>query len=324
MSLAKTLWFLSVAFIVLPGVRAAGTTNEPPQSVEARKAVASIEDCFNRHDAKALAACWLPNGEFLGPRGERVDGREKIGAAFNDFMERRPEAKLRLEIISIRPVTDDVVMVDATAKTTPPTPNLSGEPYCSIVLAKRDGRWLVHRIQETLHESIAHGDRIKPLEWMVGDWTTEAAAGPDAVVSRSACDWTANGSFLIRKFKVENKQGVISAGTEVIGWDPRAHRIRSWTFDADGGFGESAWTHDGEVWTIRHAGTTADGEDVSVTHVVTTVDADTVKVQSKDRFVQGTKLPDSPEITLKRQATIGSSASKPGEVAKPPHSLLPK
>ena len=93
---------------------------------------------------------------------------------------------------------------------------------------------------------------------------------------RSTCDWTANRAFLIRKFKVEGAADVSRAGTEVIGWDPRARRIRSWAFDTDGGFGENVWVKDGNRWLVRCAGTRPDGSEVSATNVFTVVDANTV------------------------------------------------
>ena len=56
---------------------------------------------------------------------------------------------------------------------------------------------------------------------MVGDWADEVPA-QNGISVHSTCDWTANQAFLIRKFKVEGRADVSRAGTEVIGWDPRA------------------------------------------------------------------------------------------------------
>ena len=101
---------------------------------------------------------------------------------------------------------------------------------------KQNGRWLI----ESAHETIAHlppqTNHLKELEWLVGDWSSETSK--TGITLRTACDWTANQAFLIRKFKVEGKEALLHGGTEIIGWDPRANRIRSWVFDSDGGFGE--------------------------------------------------------------------------------------
>lgn len=189
------------------------------------------------------------------------------------------------------------------------------------MLVKRDGHWLIGSMHESLGREPSPYLRLKCLEWMVGDWAAEAT-GDAGISVESKCDWTANESYLIRKFTVERKNGVVRSGTEVIGWDPRLRRIRSWTFDSDGGFGESTWTHDGRRWTIAYTGTLANGGDVSSVHVVTPVDADTLTIQSKDRMIDGQRQPDLPEVKLKRFSQ-GETKSKAAEPANPPRHVLP-
>ena len=123
---------------------------------------------------------------------------------------------------------------------TPAPDDLAGEPRSVVLLILRDGRWLIDSIREAVGAAPLHYGRLKELGWMVGDWASEAHR-PFAVSVHSTCDWTANGSYLIRNFTIRRKDSV-AGGTEVIGWDPRAHRIRSWIFESDGGFGESEWT----------------------------------------------------------------------------------
>ena len=43
------------------------------------------------------------------------------------------------------------------------------------------------------------------------------------------------------------------SGIQVIGWDPIAKAIRSWTFDSNGGFAEGKWEHRGDRWFISPA-----------------------------------------------------------------------
>ena len=111
---------------------------------------------------------------------------------------------------------------------------------------------------------------------------------------------------------------------QVIGWDPRTHRIRSWMFDSDGSFGESVWARDENRWIVKHTGTLADGSDASVTHIVTPVDADTVTVQSKDHVVNGEKQPDLPEVKLTRRPAKEEPKPGPSEPQKPPKRVLPQ
>jgi hypothetical protein len=48
-------------------------------------------------------------------------------------------------------------------------------------------------------------------------------------------------------------------GWQIIGWDPLEERIRSWTFDGEGGFGEGTWTREGDRWLLRETGVAPDG-----------------------------------------------------------------
>ena len=63
-------------------------TAAPTTSPEIRKLIAQVEEGFSRGNAKELAACWTPRGDFTGPAGQRVEGRENIEKAFRDFSRR--------------------------------------------------------------------------------------------------------------------------------------------------------------------------------------------------------------------------------------------
>jgi hypothetical protein len=187
---------------------------------------------------------------------------------------------------------------------------------------KRDKRWLIESARETITHAGHQSQPLKGLEWLVGDWAGEKGQA-SAVSIRSSCDWSMGGAYLVRKFSAERKGDLVRGGTEVIGWDPRTHRIRSWMFDSDGSFGESVWTRDGDRWIVKHTGTLADGSDAAVTLVVTCVDANTVTVQSEDHIVNGEKQSDPPEITLKRQPPKEPAAARPGESQKQSERILP-
>jgi uncharacterized protein (TIGR02246 family) len=305
-----------VAAIALSTVHAADNPSGSPRDGDIRQAVAAVEDSFNRGDAKGLAACWAPDGEFVGPRGERIDGRDKIEAAFREFLAKHQNAKLRLGVVSVRHVADDVALVDLVATMTPGPEGLQGEPSSSMVLVRRDGRWWIGSMRETIDSAPSHHGQLKNLSWMVGDWIVEDP-GKSGVSMHSTCDWTASGSFLIRKFSVEGKNGLVMAGTEVIGWDPRLRQIRSWTFDADGGFGESLWVREGNRWMVKYMGTLADGNAVTVTHILTPVDANSLTLQSKDRTLNDQRQADMPEVTVTRSSPPKEPALTPRQPAKP-------
>jgi uncharacterized protein (TIGR02246 family) len=319
--------FLSLA--VAATALAQGTAlNKAPARVAEKPAAASaerqgvlrlltqLESSFNEGDAKGAAACWTENGDFVGPGGARAEGREAIEKQFTEALAARKGSKLQMQILNFRLVNDSLALIDAvpeikSAAADSPAPAVR---TAAMVLVKQNGRWLIESAHETSGRAAAQANRLKELEWLVGDWASETSKA--GISLHTACDWTANQAFLIRKFKVEGKEVLLHGGTEILGWDPRANRIRSWVFDADGSFGENVWVRDGDRWLIRYAGTLADGSEASATHVLTKVDAQTATLQSRDRVVNGERQPDVPEVTIKRQAAE-KTATKADEASKP-------
>ena len=279
-----------------------------------------LETSFNNGDAKSLAACWTESGEFVGPQGTRADGREDLEKQFQDaFSARKVASKLTLHVNHVRLVNDELALVEAVAEAKP-VAVVDGALIAAFVLVKQKGRWLIESARETLVHAPAQTNHLKDLDWLMGDWSSETS--PAGISLRSSCGRTAEQAFLIRKFQVEGKGAFLHGGTEVIGWDPRTSRIRSWVFDTDGGFGENVWVRDGNRWLIKFSGTLADGSEASATHIITKVDDDTVTLQSKDRIVGGVAQADIPETVLKRQ-TAGKPADKTPTAGHPLEKAAP-
>ena len=116
-----------------PIARAAEKAGEKSAEGEIRQAIAALEENFNRGDAKGLAACWTPDGEFIGPRGERIVGRQNIEAAFSEFLAAHKTSKLRLGIASWRMVADDVALVDLLTEMTPVPEGVEAKPASTAV-----------------------------------------------------------------------------------------------------------------------------------------------------------------------------------------------
>ena len=108
----------------------------------------------------------------------------------------------------------------------------------TAVNVKRDGKWLLDRVTDKAKEIVpSHYEQLKVLEWMVGQWT---GAADNAEVELD-CNWTKNQNFLTRAFKISIDGGTDFSGMQLIGWDPAAKTIRSWTFDSNGTFAEATW-----------------------------------------------------------------------------------
>jgi hypothetical protein len=119
-------------------------------------------------------------------------------------------------------------------------------------------------------------------------------------VERLSVAWADNENFVIATFSRTFGDMTVAGATQWIGWDPVAKRVRSWIFDAAGGFGEDSWTGDGTKWTIKTSAILQDGKKGAATYIITHVDADTISLQGRDRSVEGKAIADTPEVKLKR------------------------
>ncbi len=281
------------------------TEKKPADASEAvRKTLKSYAEAFNKNDAEATAAFWGAKGVYVDrDTGERTEGREALQADFAKLFKEHRGARLTANVTSVRFIKPDVAMVEGTSTVFLPgeEPN---ESSFSTVLVKDAGAWLIDSVQETDTPSPpTAAEALKDLEWLVGKWRDKA----DGIRVDTAVRWSAKKSFLIRSYSVEREKGErekgdVHEGTQVIGWDPRAKRIRSWTFDSDGSFGEESWSKvDGE-WIIKLTRTLADGGTSSGTQVLTRKDDNTLTVQAIAREIDGEPAPAGEPVTVERVA----------------------
>ena len=156
----------------------------------------------------------------------------------------------------------------------------------------RPRRWWIQR-RTTSSRSRPWND----LAWMVGQWVDR---GEDVTITTN-CSWTKNRKYLTRSFRIAIDDEVTLEGTQVVGWDPIERRIRSWTFDSEGGFGEGRWIRDGSRWLVKTSFVLATGDRASALNVFTYVDPDTFRWQSIDREIGGELQPNISEVTVVRQ-----------------------
>ena len=100
------LLFLPVALICLCASHAQG---EEPQAGQAAlmKNAQAFTEAFEKGDAKAVAAFWAEDGDYMDLDGRRLQGRPAIENAFNDFFNENKGSKLRIDVKSVRFVTPE-------------------------------------------------------------------------------------------------------------------------------------------------------------------------------------------------------------------------
>jgi uncharacterized protein (TIGR02246 family) len=290
---------LTLALCLTAGQGRAAKDKDNPKDADAlfERAKAFVE-AFHKGDAKAVAAFWTADGDYTDQNGKRLKGRDEIEKAFEGFFAENKGAKLRIDSESMRFVSPDVAVEDGvtevfTANGAPPS-----RARYTIVHVKKEGQWFLSSVRDAAYSPPTTYERLRGLEWLVGDWTEEADKGE---VARLSFSWSQNQNFMVSSFSTTFKNIVMGGGTQWIGWDPLAKKVRSWSFESSGGFGEGSWSSNGNSWTIKTTAILPDGKKASATNVITRIDDHTLALSSKERMLDGKEMPDIKEVKLKRQ-----------------------
>lgn len=273
------------------------STDQSADEAAIRKTAAAYVEAFNKHDAKALAELWSPDAVYLNrSTGEQAVGRAAIAGQFTALFQEQPQSKLEITVASVQFLSPNVAVESGTARFVTPGAEPEEIEY-SAVDVKRDGKWLLDRVTDKTKEvAPSHYQQLKVLQWMVGEWTADSASAQVEL----DCHWTKNQNFLTRAFKLSIDDDSFS-GMQVIGWDPAAKAIRSWTFDSNGTFAEGAWEERNGRWFIRNRGTLPDGRLATMINVMKQVDENSFTWETIERTAGGELLPNIPEIRIVRR-----------------------
>jgi uncharacterized protein (TIGR02246 family) len=286
--------------LVFAADRSRAQESNPPAGDEAaiRKSAAAYVQAFNDRKAEALAEMWSPNAVYTNRgAGEEVVGRAAIAEQFAELFKEQPELKLDVSVESIRFLSPSVAVEQGTAKYLSPKAEPDEVEYTAIHV-KSDDRWLLDRVTDEAKELVpSHHEQLQVLEWMVGRWVDDA----ESTWIETDCHWSKNQNFLVRSFTVAAGDRIEMSGMQVVGWDPSAKAIRSWTFDSDGGFAEAIWTRKADRWFVKNSGVLPDGRKASMVNVIKPVDENSFTWQTIDRTAGGELLPNTDEVVIVRQ-----------------------
>jgi len=261
--------------------------------------VASFTKAFNAGDAAAAAAAtYAEDALVVDEEGERTEGRaavrDRLAASFDDS----PGSTIAIKVDNLRFLGPDTALEEGRTTITPA--GAGGVPEVSrftVVYVKHDGRWLQSAVRDEVTRELSTHDRLKELEWLVGEWINESQ---DAVVN-TTCKWADNGNFLIREFTMKTHGQPVMSGTQRIGWDPVRGQFKTWIFDTEGGFGEGYFSRKGDGWVVKAEGVRQDGKHASVTNILKRLGKDRASWQSVDRTLGGVAMPGIDEFTLVRK-----------------------
>ncbi|MBA2114215.1 YybH family protein [Bremerella alba] len=261
-------------------------------------AIDSYAATFNKGDAKALAAHWTENGEFVTPAGAVLKGRKALEDDFASYFQENSGAKLELLDTQIKLLSPHVASETGLARVIVEGEEPSETTYEAVHVKTADG-WRIDSVKEDAAPQAApsHHEQLQPLAWMIGTWVDNADEG---MTIETTGRWTTNNNFIVRTFRVFIQDRVDFEGTQVIGWDASAGAIRSWTFDSDGGFGVGRWATQGSRWTVQSLNVLPDGRRGSSTNIFDLLDENTIEFKSIGRQVDGELLPSIDTLTIVR------------------------
>ena len=173
-----------------------------------------------------------------------------------------------------------------------------GAAKYTAVHVKQDGKWVMASVHEASRAAPAPVSKLQDLDWLVGKWRSKT----DDVVAESDIRWRGNKSFIEREYTVRKGEATTNSGLQIIGWDPQEGQIRSWSFDATGGYGTGLWSQTADGWMIDHIGTLPDSTPTaSRDYVVHVPGQDNVLGwRSTHRMAGDSVLPDTAEVVFDR------------------------
>jgi uncharacterized protein (TIGR02246 family) len=268
-----------------------------PITVAIQKEVAASVVAFNKRDAKASAAFWTKDGEYVDESGQAIVGRDAIEAYFAAIFKARPDAKLQLITDSVRLVSDSVAIEDGQS-IVEPSPNATAEVgKYTAVHVKIDGKWLLASVRDTAIDTSSASDDLADLDWLIGEWTAEE----NGVRTDSKCRWIVNNKFVERSYSTTQLDGTVTTGLQIIGWNSQSNHIQSWNFTPDGGHAIGIWSATEGGWLAKVTGTTGTNVSTTAVNVLRRLDDNAYAWQSMDRTIGEIRLPDTDEVILRRK-----------------------
>jgi uncharacterized protein (TIGR02246 family) len=272
-------------------------TDRPEEEKAIQSVAQAYTRAYNAGDARALASLFTEDAEVIDENRDRLRGRPLIEEVFGSMFQHRPGAVITIRPDSLRFLGPDVAQEEGRTLVKVPDGGLPSTRHYTVLLVKQANRWMCSSVREEYETSLTHHERLRELEWLVGDWLDES---PDSMV-HTTCRWTEDQNFLLRDFTVHVQGKSVMNVTERIGWDPSTRQIKSWVFDSEGGHGTGLWSRHGDEWIIKSTGIMPDGRTATATHVLTRVSPQSARWASLERTVGDQVVPDHAEYVMVRR-----------------------
>jgi len=308
-----------VVFAAASGASALRAQKTPEVSADEqaiRAAGKAYLAALTRGDVKALTAAWTVNGDYVDAAGQSFKAHELIQQEFPpaaadaksapaDATAVQPKAVEgpRGPVVApptapastIRFIKPDVAIEDGDIASPANAGQHVAKHRFTAVWVKQEGHWLLDGLREA--SGLPPGpETLDELQWLVGDWMAQEKD----VTLRRSCRWSDDQKFLLAQFSIVSGETDILSGTQRIGWDPRTHRIKSWLFDSQGGYGEGDWVGSGGDWIVKVSQVLSDGSKTTATSIYHREGDNAFNWKTTESRVEGQAVPEH-GVEFKRQ-----------------------
>jgi len=264
------------------------------------KSIHSFAAAFNAGDAKKLAAHFVEDGEYVDETGTLFKGRVNIEEEFAAFFKVFPGANLAVDVEQLRFVGDSMAIEEGTAAVTDAANESVTLSRYTVVHVRKKNHWQIASARDHDSEPASNHDRLKSLEWLVGDWIDESHES----TIETSIRWSKDGNFLISQFRVSMTGVRVMSGTQRMGWDPQQQQIRSWIFDSEGGFGTGLWTETDAGWIVKSTAVLPDGSSGSGTSTYARTGTDSFRLTLSQRIVAGSPRDNVSVVVVRKPPVV--------------------
>lgn len=243
---------------------------------------------YNNRDAGAISSMFTPLGMIVGSSGESLNGRLEIEAYHRDLFAGEKVPQIALEASEVNFVSPEVALENGVVHLTTAEDEPVRSIRYSVTHAKQaEGKWLM-AVSRTLSEIVIPSEQLKPLHWLVGEWTLESDEGAriDMVIGLDDSE-----NFLLGEALFSDANAGAQSIHVRIGWNPATASVYWWTFDSEGGNSSGRWARSGDEWVSHTTGITADSEATSSTQRILR-DGETMVWVMSQRVLEGEVRPD--------------------------------
>lgn len=256
---------------------------------------------FNARDFDSLSKL-LSETVSYNDESTRISGAGTLVDGLRKLSTDEPSVKLEIEIQTIDQTSDDAASAHGIATLASDTTPAESSRF-TVAFQRQAETWRILTITESAI-ALTGADAIESLQWLVGSW--QDAENPTLQTTVSLVP---GNQFLQRTVERRTDDETVQIATEMIGYDPTIHQVRSWLFFADGSFGSGTWQGESDHCKIRLQQTMVDGSIATGTYVIRPTGRDSMTIQMISRVINGELQPLGQPTTLTRVSAASSSTT---------------